>query len=97
MIEFESPYYLVLILLIILLIIWYVKFGEQKEASILYSSNFFISQYDIKISSYKSNILLIIKIIIFSLIIVALARPRIVSTLKETTLEKMFLGRFPIK
>ncbi len=85
MIDFEHPLFLLLLVLPPLLLLWYLREGHLMEATIRYSAIDLIPKAAIKAGERKVKFLLTLKILIFIFIIIALARPRITDTLKETS------------
>ena len=85
--EFAHPYYLLGLFLIPLLLLWYTRYGRHAEASIRYSSKTLIPEVSIRSAEWKVKGLLFIKLVIMSLIILALARPRMSDTIRETNAE----------
>ncbi len=83
--EFHEPIYLVLIIIIPILIIWYNKLGKNQEGTIQISSTLYTSSAIQKSGIRKNNLLIFSYLLIIFLIIIALARPRIVTNLKETS------------
>ncbi|MBC8213479.1 MAG: VWA domain-containing protein [Candidatus Marinimicrobia bacterium] len=84
MIEFANPYFLLLLLTIPVFVVWYLKKGNQEEATVRYSSIELIPREMLRAGKIKINILLGIKFLILILIIFALARPRLSDTIRET-------------
>ncbi len=85
--EFAHPYYLVGLLGVPIMLLWYFKRGQYQEASIRYSSVSFIPSQYLKRGKRKALGLLFTKLIIISLMIIGLARPRISDTIRETSAE----------
>jgi Ca-activated chloride channel family protein len=83
--EFQHPWYLLLFIIIPLLISWYRTVGQKKEGTLRISSTRFISE-EIQLSGIrKNNFLQFQYYFILCLIIIGLARPRLVDKLKETS------------
>ena len=85
--EFGQPYYLFLILLLPMLILWYFKQGQNQEATIRYSNIDLIPKSVIRSGKMKNLVFIIGRIAIMFLIILALARPRLTDTVRETKTE----------
>ena len=85
--EFGQPYYLFLLLLLPILILWYFKQGQNQEATIRYSNIDLIPKSVIRSGRMKNLVFIIGRIVIMLLIILALARPRISDTIRETKME----------
>ena len=83
--QFYNPIYLSLLVIIPFLIFWYKRAGKNYEGVIRISSSTYISP-EIRNSGKKKRFLVLsMNLIIMIMIIVALARPRIVNSLKETS------------
>ena len=85
--EFGQPYYLFLLLLLPMLILWYFKQGQNQEATIRYSNIDLIPKSVIRSGRMKNLVFILGRIVIMLLIILALARPRITDTVRETKTE----------
>jgi Ca-activated chloride channel family protein len=69
------------------LILWYFKQGQNQEATIRYSNLDLIPESVIRSGRMKNLVFIIGRIVIMLLIILALARPRISDTIRETKTE----------
>ena len=85
--EFGQPYYLFLLLLLPMLILWYFKQGQNQEATIRYSNIDLIPKSVIRSGWMKNLVFIIGRIAIMFIIILALARPRLTDTVRETKTE----------
>ena len=85
--EFVQPYYLILLLLLPILILWYFKQGQNQEATIRYSNIDLIPKSVIRSGRMKNLVFILSRIVIMLLIILALARPRLTDTVRETKTE----------
>ena len=85
--EFGQPYYLLLLLLLPILVLWYFKQGQNQEATIRYSNLDLIPESVIRSGRLKNLVFILGRIAIMLLIILALARPRISDTIRETKME----------
>ena len=85
--EFGQPYYLLLLLLLPILILWYFKQGQNQEATIRYSNIDLIPKSVIRSGRMKNLVFILGRIVIMLLIILALARPRLADTVRETKTE----------
>tara|TARA_B100000029_G_scaffold509984_1_gene600439 strand:- start:1509 stop:2498 length:990 start_codon:yes stop_codon:yes gene_type:complete len=85
--EFASPYYLLLLILLPLFCFWYFYWGKENEGTIKYSNTELVPDISKKIGIWKNIVLVITKLIIMFLIIIALARPRIINIINETKTE----------
>ncbi len=82
--QFQHPFYLILLGMIPVLIIWYQRSGKNNEATLRYSSNYF-SKEILQSGKRKHHVLITIYLLILFLLIMGIARPRYVNNLKETT------------
>ena len=85
--EFHSPSYLFLLIFIPLFFLWYLKKGKANEATLRFSSLDLIPQEVIRDGKIKNNFFIIFRLFIIFLVIVALSRPRIINSIKETKTE----------
>ena len=85
--EFGQPYYLFFLLLPPLLILWYYKKGQHQEATIRFSNLDLIPNSVIRNGKMKNMVFILGRLAIISLIILALARPRLSDTIRETKTE----------
>jgi len=85
--EFGQPYYLLLILILPLLVLWYFKKGQNQEATIRFSNLELISKSVIRNGKMKNMFFIIGRLFIMLLIIIALARPRLSDTIRESKTE----------
>ena len=82
--QFNHPFYLILLGLIPALIIWHQKYGKNNEGTLRFSSNFF-SQDILQSGKRKYHFLKSIYLLILFLVVIGIARPRYVNNLKETS------------
>ena len=82
--QFQHPFYLILLGLIPALIIWQQRYGKNNEGTLRFSSNFF-SQDILNSGQRKYHFLKSIYLLILFLVVVGIARPRYVNNLKETS------------
>ncbi len=82
--DFQHPWLLFLSIFIPLLYLWYRYSGQNREGVIRISSAAFISDRIRKNGVQKSRILFALHFIIIFLVILGLARPRLVDNLHET-------------
>ncbi len=85
--ELGQPYYLFMLLLLPILILWYFNQGQNQEATIRYSNIDLIPKSVIRSGRMKNLVFIIGRIVIMLIIILALARPRISDTIRETKME----------
>ena len=85
--EFGQPYYLFFLLLLPILILWYYKKGQHQEATVRFSNLDLIPNSVIHNGKMKNMVFILGRLAIISLIILALARPRLSNTIRETKTE----------
>ena len=85
--EFGQPYYLLLLSILPILIFWYLKKGQHQEATVRFSNLDLIPANVIQNGQMKTMIFIIGRLFIMFIIILALARPRISNTIRETKTE----------
>ena len=85
--EFAHPYYLFLLIILPLLLLWYMKKGQYQEATMRFSNLDLFPENVIQNGRIKNLIIVFSRILIMMLIIIALARPRLVDTIQETKTE----------
>ena len=85
--EFGQPYYLFFLLLPPILILWYYKKGQHQEATVRFSNLDLIPNSVIRNGKMKNMVFILGRLAIISLIILALARPRLSDTIRETKTE----------
>ena len=85
--EFGQPYYLLLILILPLFVFWYFKRGQNQEATIRFSNLDLIPESVIRNGKMKNMFFIIGRLFIMLLIIIALARPRLSDTIRESKTE----------
>ena len=87
MIEYANPLYLLLLALIPVLILWYWKFGNKREGTVQFSSTKLIGNHFKKRGRLRTVLINSIFMIVITLTILGLTRPRLVDTLEETKVE----------
>ena len=85
--EFGQPYYLILFLILPILIFWYFKKGQNQEATVRFSNLDLIPETIIRSGQIKNMIIVMGRLLIMLFIILALARPRLSDTIRETNTE----------
>ena len=85
--EFGQPYYLFFLLLLPILILWYYKKGQHQEATVRFSNLDLIPNSVIRNGKMKNMVFILGRLAIILLIILALARPRLSDTIRETKTE----------
>ena len=83
--DFQHPWYLILFLILPILIGWYRTSGRNKEGTLRISSATFMSEEIRRIGTQKNRLLKTLYLLVLSLIILGLARPRIIDNLQETS------------
>ena len=87
MLSFGNPYYLFLLIIIPIIYICNKKFAENNEGTIQISSAKLFSKKIKRKGLIRKNILLIFQYLTLILIIIALSKPRIIDSLKETKMD----------
>jgi len=87
LIEFENSWMILGLIFIPVYFYWYSKLGRKQEGSLRISSKLIISKEMIRIGNLKVKSIQILQTLIFSFIVIALARPRIVNNLQKTKVE----------
>ena len=82
--EFQHPFFLILLVFIPSLVIWYQRSGKYNEGTIRYSKYFFSEQI-IQSGKRKQYLILALYLMIMIFLILGISRPRSVSNLKETS------------
>tara|TARA_Y100000590_G_C15708267_1_gene1009413 strand:- start:1021 stop:2010 length:990 start_codon:yes stop_codon:yes gene_type:complete len=85
--EFSHPYYLFLLILIPILFLWYTKYGQYQEATIRFSTLDIIPESVIRNGKLKNIFFVFSKLFIMTLIIIALARPRLIDVVQNSKTE----------
>ncbi len=85
--EFGQPYYLILLFILPILIFWYFKKGQNQEATVRFSNLDLIPDTIIRSGQIKNIIFIMGRLLIMLFIILALARPRLSDTIRETNTE----------
>ena len=85
--DFQHPWFLLLIAIIPLLLIYYKKYGKDQEATIIFSSDRFFSKKIKSRGRFRHKSLKILELCILFFIIIALARPRKVDKLSEKKIQ----------
>ena len=85
--ELMNPLYLLLFIVILFLFFWYELIGKKLEGTLRISSTSFISERLQKSGNKKASLIRITKLLVLSLIIIALSRPRLVDKLQQKKVE----------
>ncbi len=87
MIKFANPTFLLLLLLLPAIWLWYQRFGKYREGTFrVSSSNLFVKHFR-KRGQKRARLLRYTQILVVTLVIFALARPRVVDRLSETQVD----------
>ena len=87
MLSFGNPYYLFLLIIIPIIYICNKKFADNNEGTIQISSAKLFSKKIKRKGLIRKNILLFFQYLTLLLIIIALSKPRIIDSLKETKMD----------
>ena len=87
MLSFGNPYYLFLLIIIPIIYFCNKKFAENNEGTVQISSAKLFSKKIKRKGLIRKNILLIFQYLTLLLIIIALSKPRIIDSLKETKMD----------
>ena len=87
MFNFQYPYFFLLFIVIFIILLWYNLKGYGNEAVLRFSDLKLIPENFLIRAKYKNRIVLWLKIIIISLIIIALARPRKTNIITDSKVE----------
>ena len=87
MFNFQYPYFFLLFIVIFIILLWYNLKGYGNEAVLRFSDLKLIQENFLIRAKYKNRIVLWLKIIIISLIIIALARPRKTNIITDSKVE----------
>ena len=82
--DFQHPWFLLLLAILPLLLIYYRRYGKKQEATIIFSSEIFFSDNIKYRGKLRYRSLRLLQLLILLLLILALARPRKVDKLRET-------------
>ncbi len=83
--DFQHPWYLILLLILPLAMGWYRTSGRNKEGTLRISSSTFISEEFKTIGNRKHMFLRTMYLLVLFLVILGLARPRLIDNLQETS------------
>ena len=87
MLSFGNPYYLLLLIIIPIIYFCNKKFAENNEGTVQISSAKLFSKKIKRKGLIRKNILFIFQYLTLLLIIIALSKPRIIDSLKETKMD----------
>jgi Ca-activated chloride channel homolog len=83
--DFQHPWYLILLLILPLVMVWYRTSGQKKEGTLRISSTSFISEEFKTIGNRKYMFLRTLYLLVLFLIILGLSRPRLIDNLQQTS------------
>tara|TARA_X000001036_G_C20690292_1_gene809165 strand:+ start:3236 stop:4204 length:969 start_codon:yes stop_codon:yes gene_type:complete len=81
--DFQHPWFLLLIAIIPLLLIYYKKYGKNQEGTIIFSSERYFSKKIKSRGRLRHRLLIILELCILFFLVTALARPRKVDKVSE--------------
>ncbi len=87
MLEFQHPWWLLLLLFVPLLYWWYQRRGHKREGVLRFSSLSLFDAAAVRSARLKTALLQTAKFLLLSLLIIALARPRLADVMRETQIE----------
>ena len=87
MLSFGNPYYLLLLIIIPIIYFCNKKFADNNEGTVQISSAKLFSKKIKRKGLIRKNILLVFQYLTLLLIIIALSKPRIIDSLKETKMD----------
>jgi len=83
--QFQAPYYLILLIILPVLILWYYRSGRKNQGTLQISSEIFTSVAMRRSGRLKKNLVLGIHLLIILLIILGISRPRKIDKIKESS------------
>ena len=85
MLEFAHPWILLLLVVVPLTVWWYARWGRRAEGTVQFSSIRPLLQVPRLSGEWKVRLLMVLQLTIIALLITAMARPRAVLDLSETS------------
>ena len=82
--DFQHPWFLLLVAIVPLLLIFYKKYGQRQESTIIFSSEKYFSKNIKSQGKSRYRILIILELFILLFLVIALARPREVDKISES-------------
>ena len=82
--DFQHPWFLLFIAILPLLFIYYQKFGQNQQATIIFSSEKYFPKNIKSRGSSRYRLLIILEFLILIFLVIALARPRKIDKLSES-------------
>jgi len=87
MLEFQQPWWLLLLPLVPLLVWWYLRRGQRWEGVLRFSSLALFDPAAVRSGRLRAALLLGIKFLLLTLVVVALGRPQLTDVVRETEVE----------
>ena len=85
--DFQHPWFLLLLIILPVSLIYYLKYGKNREGTILFSSEKYFSDKVKSRGKFRNRLIKLFEFLILFLIIIALARPRKVDKLSESKID----------
>tara|TARA_B110000014_G_scaffold27183_1_gene17266 strand:+ start:635 stop:1603 length:969 start_codon:yes stop_codon:yes gene_type:complete len=82
--DFQHPWFLLLVAIAPLLLVYYKKYGQGQESTIIFSSEKYFSKNIKSRGRSRYRILIILELFILLFLVIALARPREVDKISES-------------
>ena len=82
--DFQHPWFLLLLAIIPLLLVYHKKYGQAQESTIIFSSEKYFSENIKSRGKSRYRTLIILELFILLFLVIALARPRKVDKLSES-------------
>ncbi|MCK4579243.1 MAG: BatA domain-containing protein, partial [Candidatus Marinimicrobia bacterium] len=87
MLQFQQPWWLVLLLAIPLLSLWFVKKGQAYEGVLRFSSIKLFDTAATRSAGRKARLLRVLQYLLMTILIIALARPQKSDVVRESQIE----------
>ena len=87
MLEFQHPWWLVLLLPVSLLSIWHRRQGHKWEGALRFSSLSLFDPATVRAGRFRAGLVRVAKVALLVLVVLALARPRLTDVIRETQIE----------
>lgn len=87
MLEFQQPWWVLLLVLVPFLYWWYLRRGHSREGVLRFSSLALFDPAAVRSGSLKAGLLRGAKFLLLALVVLALARPRLADVVRETRVE----------
>ena len=82
--DFQHPWLLLLVAIVPLLLVYYKKYGQRQESTIIFSSEKYFSKNIKSRGESRYRILIMLELFILLFLVIALARPRKVDKISES-------------